>query len=91
MISIVGIALGQQVRDPLTGLEGTVICRSEYLYGCIRILVQPKGLTKDGAPKDPTWVDEPQLEVLPPKRIKRLTAAAAGPRTDATRHIDARR
>ena len=88
------IKLGQKVRDTLTGLEGVAISRTEFLYGCVRILVQPHGLTKDGAVKEPVFVDEPQVEALREEPIKLPTArvpAPAGPRTDATRHIDARR
>ena len=86
------IGLGQKVRDPLTGLVGVAICRSTYLYGCVRILVQPHGLTKDGAPLDCVWVDEPQLEIVAAKRVKQPAGSrAAGPRTDARRHMDARR
>ena len=85
------VSLGQKVRDPLTGLVGVAICRSEYLYGCVRILVQPHGLTKDGAAIDPMWVDEPQLTVMKSGGVKSAGTAPAGPRTDAVRHMDARR
>jgi len=35
--------LGAKVKDQVTGLEGTVTCRMEWLYGCRRYLVQPPG------------------------------------------------
>lgn len=57
------IKLGQRVRDRISGLEGIVIGRMEYLYGCTRIAVQPQDV-KDGKPVESTFVDEPQLELL---------------------------
>ena len=57
------IKLGQKVRDSITGMEGTAIARTEFLYGCVRIAVQPKEL-KDGVPLGSIYVDEPQLELV---------------------------
>lgn len=68
------IKLGQQVRDKLTGLEGTAVARTEYLYGCVRIGVQPFEV-KDGKPADWAVIDEPQLEV-----VKNTPAKKAEPR-----------
>ena len=31
------IELGQKVRDRITGCTGVVVCRSEWLHGCVRI------------------------------------------------------
>ena len=55
------VKLGTEVKDSITGLEGVAIGRSEYLYGCVNILVQPKGL-KDGKPIEPVWIDEQRLD-----------------------------
>ena len=57
------IKLGQKVRDSITGMKGTAIARTEFLYGCVRIAVQPTEL-KDGAPVESVYIDEPQLEVV---------------------------
>lgn len=57
------IQLGQKVRDSITGLEGIVVCRAEWLYGCVRITVQPQEV-KDGKPVDMYTFDEPQAVVL---------------------------
>ncbi len=58
------VGLGQKVRDRITGFEGIVVARTEWMYGCIRITIQPRGLTDDGKPIDSHTFDEPQLEVL---------------------------
>lgn len=57
------IKLGQKVRDTITGLEGIAVARSEYLYGCVRIGIQPQEV-KEGKPADWVYVDEPQLRVV---------------------------
>lgn len=57
------IDLGAEVVDKVTGFKGTVTGISVFLNGCARVLVQPK-CAEDGALKDPSWFDEPQLEVV---------------------------
>jgi len=58
------IHLGDLVRDPISGFQGVVTARTEWLYGCIRISVAPEKLDKDGKVQDAQWFDEPQLEFL---------------------------
>lgn len=82
------IKLGQVVRDTLTDLEGTVVGRCEWLYGCVRVIIQPKG-SKDGKPHETFWVDEPQVEVVKVKAVQKQPGAApAGPRKDPERRPD---
>ena len=57
------IELGDRVKDKITGLKGIVTARHEYLYGCLRMAVQPEE-GKDGKPIETFVVDEPQLELL---------------------------
>ena len=57
------ITLGQEVRCKITGLKGIAVARCEYLYGCVRVSVQPKS-AKDGKISEQTYIDEPQLEVV---------------------------
>ncbi len=83
----VRVELGQKVRDKLTGLEGTAIGRTEWLYGCVRITIQPKGV-KDGKPFDAWVTDEPQCEVLDNKKAPKAKPRH-GPRPDAMRRPDA--
>lgn len=58
------IKLGTIVQDRVTGLQGVAVCRTEYLTGCTRVGVQPKGTQKDGRPFDSTYIDEPMLDIV---------------------------
>jgi hypothetical protein len=68
------IELGSRVKDTITGLVGIAVARTDWLYQCRRIAVQPEAL-HDGKPLDIQWFDEPQLEVV----------ATAGSRSHAGR------
>lgn len=61
--SKVTIKLGDRVRDRVSGLEGVVVMRSEYLNGCVRYGVQPV-VDKDGKMPDSHYIDEMQIEVI---------------------------
>lgn len=62
------IELGSEVQDTVSGFKGIAMARSEFLFGCTRIGVQPK-VGKDGKAIDPGWFDEPQLKVLKAPKI----------------------
>jgi len=81
--SDMAIELGQKVRDKITGLEGTAIARTEWLHGCVRIVIQPHGL-KDGLPLEVQTVDEPQLEIIDEEAAPKAEPRH-GPRPDALR------
>ncbi len=55
--------MGKMVKDKITGYEGIVVARTEWLYGCIRLTVQAKELEK-GVPVENRCFDEPQIEVI---------------------------
>lgn len=57
------VELGMKVRDRIHNIEGIVIARTEFLYGCNRIAVQPT-VGEDGKTREPHWTDEPQVEVI---------------------------
>lgn len=59
------IQLGMRAKDRVTGLEGIVIARTEWLYGCTRITIQPEK-RNDGTHVDSITIDEPQGIVLNP-------------------------
>lgn len=76
------IFLGDEVKCRITGFKGTVIGRTEWLYGCVRITVQPKGL-RDRKIVETQTFDEPQLIVL--KRFSKESPrppSGGGPRTN---------
>ncbi len=56
------IALGKKGRDKITGLEGIITGRCEYLYGCTQYCLLPEA-TDNKAPEG-TWYDEGRIEVI---------------------------
>lgn len=79
------IPLGVEVKDTITGFRGTVIARTVWLHGCIRITVQPKA-KDDGTQPDGVCIDEPQLELVKAARAQAKGKGAHGPRPAATQH-----
>ena len=53
--------LGGKVKDPITGFEGIVTTRCEYLHGPPRVLVEAK--VHDGK-LNSEWFDESRLTVI---------------------------
>ena len=64
------INLGDKVKDSVTGFIGIAVGRTTWLHGCDRITVQPEGLNKEGKLFENQNFDEPQLEVVKPKKVK---------------------
>ena len=60
------IKLGDKVKDKLTGFNGTVVARAEYLFGCVWVCVVPEKL-HDDKPIEDVWFDEQRLDVIPKK------------------------
>jgi hypothetical protein len=69
--------LGQTVTDTITGYEGVVISRSQWLTGCNTYGVKSKKL-KDGKPMDSVHFDEQQLVLVLEKEQVQLEAAVPG-------------
>jgi len=65
------VQLGTKVRDNITGFEGIAVSRTEYLFGCVRVCVEPQAL-HDGKPIDSQFFDEQRLEAI-------ATAVSGGP------------
>ena len=68
------VKLGTKVTDSIAGFSGIAVCRTEYLYGCVRIGVEPQEL-HDGKPVEPHYFDEQRLE-------EASTAESGGPQPD---------
>ena len=60
--------LGVTVKDKITGLEGVVTGRVEYITGCNQVLMQPK-LKADGDFVESRWMDEDRIDVVDEKPI----------------------
>jgi hypothetical protein len=56
------IELGKKAKDKITGLEGIVTGRCEYLYGCTQYCIMPQA-TDNKAPEG-SWYDEGRVEVI---------------------------
>ncbi len=70
------VKLGDKVVDSINGFCGVASARAEYLYGCVRVLVEPSRLKEDGSPIDSQWVDEQRLTLY-------TAAGPGGPQKDA--------
>jgi len=57
------IKLGSKVKDTVTEFTGIAVVRSIWLWGCIRIGVQPSEII-DGKPVEEVWFDESRLELV---------------------------
>lgn len=77
------LVLGDLARDTVTGFTGVVICRADWLNGCIRMTLQPREL-KDGKPIDALTFDVEQLEVVAAK-VSPVGTPGGGPMPDAKR------
>jgi hypothetical protein len=56
--------LYKRARDKITGFEGIVVARDEWLNGCVRAGIQGEKLKEDGTPSDIQWFDEKQIELI---------------------------
>jgi hypothetical protein len=96
-------ALGDRVRDRVTGLSGIMVGISYWLAGCARGAIQPE-TSKAGKAPESFWVDVPLLVVVKkgviPQTVVHPGAPArptesesrkdrtGGPRPDAQRQLD---
>lgn len=71
------VKLGEKYRDTITGFLGTATARTEYLYGCVRVVLEGRG--GEGAPEE--WVfDEQRLVTEADGRRPIPTATSGGSR-----------
>ncbi len=78
------IQLGDVARDSISGFEGVVIGTSDWLYGCRRMILQPKALY-EGKPVESQSFDEPQLVLVQPAKSPSTPRRTGGPRPTPTR------
>lgn len=57
------IELGVKAKDKLTGFEGVVYGRAQYLTGCDQYILVPE-IDKDGKVQDNHWFDEGRLQII---------------------------
>lgn len=80
------IQLGDKCKDLVTGYEGVVVARTEWLNGCIRVTLQCDKLDKDGKPQDTYTFDEPQLVVLKTRKVAIGSRDTGGPVPNPQQH-----
>ena len=57
------IELGQKAKDKITGFEGVITGRAQYLFGCDQYSIVPV-VDKDGKVSDTQWFDEGRIEII---------------------------
>ena len=63
------IELSDEVKDSVTGYQGVVVSRTNFLHGCTRFGVQAP-TNKEGQIKDGHSFDEPQLVLMKKAKVK---------------------
>jgi hypothetical protein len=84
--------MGAELKDVVTGFQGVVTARVEWLTGCNQYRLQPQGLTADGKIKEADQFDENRVEQVsdgitlpgtnannPDKSIKDVKTGTGGP------------
>jgi len=81
------LPLGRRARDTISGFEGIIEARTEWLNGCYRIVIAPTHLDKDGKLIPNCSFDAEQVEVLPEqvREEKPVAHRTNGPTDDAVR------
>ena len=79
------INLGDRVQDVISGINGIVVAKTQWLYGCERVTIEPEGNDK-GKMFDRITVDMPQVKLLKSKILvakkEQFISQPAGDRDD---------
>lgn len=81
------IKLGLKARDKITGFEGTITGRAQYLTGCNQCVLVPT-VDSDGKVRESQWFDEGRIEIVGAGFEAEQVSSAAnpgGPQRDAPR------
>lgn len=84
------VKLGSRVKDSFTGFSGIATGRTDWLFGCSRICIEPTEL-KDGKPIESVWVDEQRVVVIDEQTVEisaDSSAVSGGPQNDPRRSAD---
>ena len=83
MKSDTSLNIGDIARDTITDFEGVIVARTDWLNGCVRMTIQPKGL-RDGKPVEAQTFDVEQLELVKAKASPQ-GSRSGGPMPDPVR------
>lgn len=70
--------LGSLIKDKITGFQGIITTRSQWISNCNTYGVKPRNLDKDGAPMDVRWFDEPMVDLVEENVFKPVIRKAGG-------------
>ena len=74
--------LGAKARDTVTGFEGIIIGRNEWLNGCVQYALKPK-VNDKGEIIEAEWIDEQQIEMVRTDPVTKRLEKTGGPQKDA--------
>ncbi len=69
------VQLGDKIRDRINGFTGICTGRSEFIFGCVQVLVAPLTVTPEGKHPDSVWLDEARVEVVAKGALERPGSA----------------
>ena len=81
------VELGDFAKDTITGFEGIVTGKAEYLTGCDQFILQPKCIEDMAKYPDANWFDEGRLRVLSRNEVRKIEVEGDKPGADYTAPI----
>lgn len=72
------LQLGDTAKDTITGVEGVVVCISNWLNGCQTISLQPRKL-HEGKPVERLAFDTEQLTLISRREVPKTKKETGGP------------
>ena len=89
------VTLGDLAKDSITGFEGVVVAKTEWISGCDRLTLQPQRLDKEGGVKLTQTFDVTQLVLVrkaviviaQPETAHVTSGKRGGPRPEPAQHI----
>lgn len=70
------VTLGKKYKDSISGFSGVAVARTTYLFNCVRVMLSPTKLKKDGDFLPDTWFDEPVLVAVKSKKVIKVKKSA---------------
>jgi len=80
------LKLGSRVKDTISGFTGILTARTEWLYGCIRVSIEPEVL-HEGKPIEAQWFDEERVVELEAPIEITPSESTGGPQKDPSYRI----
>ncbi len=72
-----GPNMGDKAKDQITGFEGVITGKAEYISGCSQVLLAP-AVNKDGEFREGQWFDLQRIEVIRTKAVELDNRATPG-------------